>query len=193
MENVADEQSLPSSNNSEIPTAESFARLLPTLYYSVNRILEDCWPAFSKKVGLVLLALDSSTMTDNEGKYLTVGDIARLFRQGFVVSESSVKSEASKVKNDLFALNFIRIEGGKDHIHLTPKGEAEARRLLTTATGMVEETLKVLDLGEQRQLLNFAARMLVRAKTPEEGVQSGDANAHEKKSQGTGMGKKIAG
>jgi hypothetical protein len=166
MENPAGERTLPVGNDSEMPTAVSFVKLLPTLYYAVNRVLDDCWPAFSKKVGVVLLALDSSTMTDSEGKYLTVGEIAKLFREGFVVSESSVKSEASKVKNDLFALDFIKIQGGRDHIHLTKKGEAEAGRLLATATGIVQDTLSVLDPGEQRQLLNFAGRMIATIKKP---------------------------
>jgi hypothetical protein len=166
MENPAGERSLPTGNDSETPTAASFVKLLPTLYYPVNRVLDDCWPAFSKKVCVVLLALDSSTMADSEGKYLTVAEIAKLFKEGFVVSESSVKSEASKVKNELFDLDFIKIQGGRDHIHLTPKGEAAAGRLLATATGIVQDTLKVLDPAEQRQLLNFAVRMLETIKKP---------------------------
>jgi hypothetical protein len=166
MEIGTNEQSLPSGNEQQAPTAASFVNLLPTLYYAVNRVLEDCLPAFSKKVGVVLLALEGSSLIDEEGKYLTVSEIASLFRERFVVSESSVKSEASKTKNDLFELKFIRIEGGKDHIHLTPKGEAEARRLLSAATAIVQDTLQVLDAGEQRQLLNFAERLIATMKKP---------------------------
>jgi hypothetical protein len=166
MENPANEHSLPSGNDPATPTALTFINLLPTLYCAVNRVFEDCLPTFSKKVGVVLLALESSTMVDEEGKYLAAGDIAKLFQEKFVASESSVKSEASKVKGDLFALDFIKIQGGRDHIHLTPKGEAAARRLLVTATPIVHDTLKVLDPQEQRQLLNFAERMIATIKKP---------------------------
>ena len=161
MENPENQQVLTSGNNTEAPTARELVKLLPSLYYAVNRVLEDSAPAFSKKVGVVLLALENSPQADDAGKYLTTGDIAKLFRESFVATESSVKSETSKVKNDLFALNFVKIEGGKDHIHLSAKGEEAMSQLLKTASGILRDALSMLDADEQRQLSGFAARMML--------------------------------
>jgi hypothetical protein len=160
MENRSEQSELPSSKNPEAPTAREFAKLLPPLYYAVNRILEDSAPSFSKKVGVVLLALQNSSQKDEVGAFLTTGDIARLFRETFVATESSVKSETSKVKNDLFALNFVKIEGGKDHIHLTVRGEEAASLLLSNAAEILRDSMTVLTDDDQRALLAFAERMM---------------------------------
>src|SRR5579863_6914431 len=120
MENTGDEQQLLFSKNVDAATIAAFAQMLPALYYGVNRVLDVCAPALPRKVLVVLFTLASSTTKDEVGKFITTGDINRTFRDWFVVNESNVSSDVSKVKDALFDLNFIKIEGGKDHIHLTP-------------------------------------------------------------------------
>jgi hypothetical protein len=161
METVGEKRNFPAETEGDRQIELALAGCLPSLFYAVNRVLEESSPAFSKKVGVVLLAFENASQQDEVGKYLTTADIANLFRDTFVASESSFKSEASKVKNDLFALNFVKVEGGKDHFHLTAKGESAAKELLRAASTHLREALQVLSPAEQRQLLNFAERLIV--------------------------------
>jgi hypothetical protein len=154
------EQLLPDNNGGDAPAAEQFAELLPVLYYGVNRVLDICAPAHSRKVVVVLWALASASAEDKTGKYLTTQDIARTFRDWFVVSEANVSSEVSKVKKDLFDLNYIKIEGGHDHIHLSRDGEEAMHRTLTKARTLLQEVLGVLNPGEQLLLAVLTRRML---------------------------------
>ena len=160
MEKPGEEQGLPVSNAVGSSTVASFAELLPALYYGVNRVLDVCAPAVSRKVIVVLWALAGSGTDDKAGKYLTTPDIAKTFRDWFVVSEGNVSSEVSKVKRELFDLNYIKTEGGHDHIHLTDDGQKAMRDAVTKATSLLQETLGVLKPGEQVVLADFAKRML---------------------------------
>jgi hypothetical protein len=169
MENPAGGQKLSSGNDADallLPELDRFVALLPELYYAVNRVLEDCTPRFSKKVGVALWALGSSTKADNVGQYLTTGDIVKTFRDWFVVSEPSANSQVSKVKTDLFDLQFIKIEGDRDHIHLTQKGEDAVSQMLSVARKVLRDTLGVLTPEEHRVLLDFARRMIATRKPP---------------------------
>jgi len=166
MANADGEKILPTGNGAGSPNIDAFAELLPALYYGVNRVLDTCAPAYSRKVIVVLWALSGSDTEDTVGKYLTTPDIANTFRDWFVVSESSVSSEVSKVKRELFDLNFIKIEGGQDHIHLTQRGDDAVRGTLAKATSLVQETLRVLSPDEQLVLADFAKRMLKTVRKP---------------------------
>jgi hypothetical protein len=166
MENHGDEQQLLFTKNVDAATIEAFAQMLPALYYGVNRVLEVCAPAVHRKVLVVLFTLSSSTSKDDVGKFITTGDINRTFRDWFVVNESNVSSEVSKVKDALFDLHFIKIEGGKDHIHLTEKGNEALRGALARARAILSETLDVLQPEEQNQLKDFAGRMLRTIRKP---------------------------
>jgi hypothetical protein len=145
---------------------QQFVGLLPVLYYRLNRILDSSAPSLSRKVMVVLWAASSSDTKDDVGKFITMADINRIFREWFVVSENNVASEVSKVKNELFNLNFIKIEGGRDHIHLTQKGDEAARLTLKKAAAIVQETLDVLAPDEQALLSEFAGRILSSMRKP---------------------------
>jgi hypothetical protein len=166
MEINGEEHVLPSGNGAETPTPDDFVKLLPTLYYAVNRVLEDCIPAFSKKVAVVLLAFENTTTVDETGKYLATADIATMFLEKFVASEKSVKSETSKVKGDLLHLKFVKIEGDRDHTYLTPRGEQAVAKVLEAAAPIVRETLASLSPEEQRTLWNYIQRMIATIKKP---------------------------
>ena len=169
MENSGDGQVLPTPNDAyEIsePELDRFVALLPELYYAVNRVLEDCTPHFSKKVGVALWALGGSTKRDDVGQYLTTSDLVTTFRDWFVVSENSANSEVSKVKTDLFGRQYIKIEGDRDHIHLTTHGEDAIRQMRVVARKVVRQTLDALTAQERGVLLDFANRMIATKKPP---------------------------
>jgi hypothetical protein len=148
------------------PAIEFFIALLPELHYAINRVLEDCTPHFSKKVGVALWALDASKEVDRLGRYLTTRQLVATFRDWFVVSEKSANSEVSKVKADLFDREFVTIDGGLDHIHLSQKGEAAVQELMGKARDVLEVTVNVLEPHEQLLLLNIAQRMIATKKKP---------------------------
>jgi hypothetical protein len=169
MSNLPQEQSFPVGKDGERPqkpAIEYFIALLPELYYGINRVLEDCTPRFSKKVGVALWALDASKEEDRLGRYLTTSQLVSTFRNWFVVSEGSANSEVSKVKRDLFDLDLIEIRGGIDHIHLNEKGEAAVRELMAKAREVLEITINVLENHEQLFLLNIAQRLIATKKKP---------------------------
>jgi hypothetical protein len=169
MASPGEKQILPAGkdqHSSNFPELNKFVTLLPELYYAVNRVLEDCTQHFSKKVGVALLALESSTQEDSIGKYLSISDLNRIFRDWYVVSENSAGSQVAKVKSDLFDLGFIKIEGGADHIHLTAKGEEAVQRMHAVAINVIAPSVGVLSPDEQRILLDFAKRMIATKKPP---------------------------
>ena len=87
MSNLPEKQSLPVGKGSTIqqrPAIEFFIALLPELYYAINRVLEDCTPRFSKKVGVALWALDASKDVDKMGKYLTTSQLVGTFATGLL-------------------------------------------------------------------------------------------------------------
>lgn len=158
---------------------ERLAALLPELCYAANRLLEDCTPQFSKKVGVALWALGGSTKSDDVGRYLTTSDLVGTFRDWFVVSPDSANSEVSKVKADLFGRQFIKVEGDRDHIHLTPKGEDAVREMHGIARAVVGQTVSGLSPDERRTLIDFAARMIATRKPPARETSPGIANKKE--------------
>jgi hypothetical protein len=169
MENLGDGQVSPSDNDEGlIATREldRFVALLPELYYAVNRVLEDCTPQFSKKVGVALWALGGSAKVDDVGQYLITSDLVKTFRDWFVVSPESANSQVSKVKTDLFGLQFIKIEGDRDHIHLTPRGEEAVHQMHLVARKVLRQTLVALTEQERGVLLDFAQRMIATKKPP---------------------------
>jgi hypothetical protein len=169
MENSGDGQLLPTGNtggDSVAPEVEAFVVLLPELYYAVNRVLEDCTPKFSKKVGVALWALGGSLKEDSIGRYVTTSDLVKTFRDWFVVSADSANSEVSKVKTDLFGRQFIKIEGDRDHIHLTQSGQEAVRQMHAVARSVVRQTLAALTTDECKVLLNLAQRMIATKKPP---------------------------
>jgi hypothetical protein len=169
MENPEDGKVLtPGNGTDDFETAEldRFVALLPELYYAVNRILEDCTPHFSKKAGVALWALGGSTKTDDVGAYLSTNDLVKTFRDWFVVSEASANSEVSKVKTDLFGRQFIKVEGDRDHIHLTGRGEDAVRQTHSVARVVLRQTLGALTAEERGVLLEFARRMIATRKPP---------------------------
>jgi len=169
MENSGDGQKLPSRKEaSELsdPELDRFVALLPELYYAVNRILEDCTPHFSKKVGVALWALGGSKKRDDVGQYLTTSDLVTTFREWFVVSENNANSEVSKVKTDLFGRQFIKVEGDRDHVHLTKAGEDAVRQMHAVARSVLWQTLDALTAQERDVLFDFAKRMIATRKPP---------------------------
>jgi hypothetical protein len=169
MENPDDGKVLPSRNESDEasqPELDRFVALLPELSYAMNRLLEDCTPKFSKKSGVALWALRASAKLDDIGQYLTTGDLVTTFREWFVVSEKSANSEVSKVKTDLFGKQLIKIEGDRDHIHLTELGEAEVREMQVVARKVLQQTLDALTPQERSILFDFAKRMIATKKPP---------------------------
>jgi hypothetical protein len=182
MENSGGGQGLPSGNDGEAPPYPEIDRLvslLPELYYAVNRVLEDCTPHFSKKVGVALWAFGASAKSDDVGPYLTTSDLVRTFRDWFVVSAESANSEVSKVKTDLFGRQFIKVEGDRDHIHLTSRGEEAAFQMQQIARSVVAQTVRGLSADECRTLLDFAARMIATKKPPARETLPGIANKTE--------------
>jgi hypothetical protein len=167
MASPSEKQILPAGKDQD-PSKSSelgkFVSLLPELYYAVNRVLEDCTPQFSKKVGVALWALESSKQEDSIGKYLTISDLNRTFRDWFVVSEGSAGSQVAKVKSDLFDLGLIKIEGGSDHIHLTAKGEEAVRQMHAIAMNVIAASVGVLSPEEQRLLLDLAKKLIATKK-----------------------------
>lgn len=175
MENPNSEQQLLFGSTVDAETIAAFAQMLPAVYYGINRVLDVCAPTLSRKVIVVLFTLASSTTRDEVGKFITTADINRTFRDWFVVNEGNVSSEVSKVKDALFDLNFIKIEGGKDHIHLTASGETALREALGKATVILGETLTVLKPDEQRLMKDFAGRMLKTIRKPVVKEEQGQA------------------
>jgi hypothetical protein len=169
MATLGNKEVFPTSNDAEpqrAPELDQFIALLPELYYAVNRVLEDCTPRFSKKVGVALWALAGSKKEDSLGKFLTTHDLVTTLRDWFVVSEASASSGVSKVKDDLFDLQYIRIEGGSDHIHLSESGEKAFREMTAIARRDLGVTIAALKLEEQAVLLDFARRMIATRKKP---------------------------
>jgi hypothetical protein len=170
MATLGNKQVFPASNDVEPlsapPELDQFIALLPELYYAVNRVLEDCTPRFSKKVGVALWALAASKKEDSVGKYLTTHDLVTTLRDWFVVSEASASSGVSKLKDDLFGLQYIRIEGGSDHIHLSESGEKAFREMTAIARRDLGVTISVLKPEEQAVLLDLARRMIATKKRP---------------------------
>src|SRR5580693_5217382 len=163
MANLGDKRGLPDGNRNDgarLAELDKFITLLPELYYAVNRVLEDCTPHFSKKVGVALWALSGSQRFDSLGSYLTTSDLVTTFREWFVVSESSAGPEVSKVKSALLDLQYIKIEGGADHIHLNEKGAGAVRDMFTIARRVLGDTVKTLKFEERQLLLDFAQRMI---------------------------------
>jgi len=169
MENLSDRQKLQDRNDSPQPPGPEFDELislLPKLYYAVNRVLEDCTPRFSKKVGVALWALAGSKKQDTLGYFLTTHDLVDTLRSWFVVSETSASSAVSKVKDDLFGLDYIRIEAGNDHIHLSENGQKAFLEMTATARKILQDTVGVLGPSERTLLLDFAKRMIATQKKP---------------------------
>lgn len=166
---MGDKQIFPSANDNALlktPEFDQLIALLPELYYAVNRVLEDCTPRFSKKVGVALWALAGSKNEDPFGKFLTTHDLVTTLRDWFVVSETSASSAVSKVKEDLFGLQYIRIEGGNDHIHLTENGVKAVSEMTAVAKRVLGITLRVLTPEEHILLLDMAKRMIATKKKP---------------------------
>ncbi len=161
---------MPTSKNAAPPKGpdiDTFVALLPELYYAVNRVLEDSAPGLSRRVGVALWALGGATKVDDVGNYLVTSDLVTTFLQWFVVSEENASSVVSKVKAELFDIHqFIKVEGGRDHIHLTPKGEEAVRQMIAKAKKIVQSTVAALGPDEQRALLDFAVRMIATQRKP---------------------------
>jgi lysophospholipase L1-like esterase len=140
---------------------EQFVALVPEMYYGANRLLEESTGAhFSKKDGVALWALAGANQRDEVGPYMTISELVATFTDWFVVSDERASSVFSKVKKDLMDVNYVKIEGGTDHVHLTPKGEQTVREMIARATDLVKSTISVLSLEEQRSLLRFAQLMI---------------------------------
>jgi hypothetical protein len=138
-----------------------FVALIPDLYYGANRLLEESTGTlFSKKDAVALWALAGATRRDEVGLYLSNSELVATFREWFVVSSERASSVVSKVKKDLIDLNYIKIEGGTDHIHLTTKGEHAVREMIGRATNLVSSTIIALGPEERRFLLNSARLMI---------------------------------
>jgi hypothetical protein len=177
MEDPVDRQQLPLGKPSEAPTEEeldSFISLLPGLFYGVNRIMEDSAPLLSsgengprvsRKVVVALWALRAATLSDSTGRYLTTSDLVATFRDWFVVSEDNASSFVSKVKTKMFDDHqYISIQGGRDHIHLTEKGEAALAQMVDSAKRIIESAISPLHQEERQELLRFAQRMVDNAR-----------------------------
>jgi hypothetical protein len=192
MATASQKQELPDDKNVPPPTdeeLESFLSLLPSLVYGVNRILEDSAPQFSAKDGprpisrkviLALLALGAASSADSQGKFMTTADLVNKFREWFVVSEESANSVVSKTKAKMLDDHqYISIQGGRDHLHLTEQGEAALRQILNNARTVVADTLKALHPEERKALLDFAQRMIAAShlKKPPAGVTQPPENS----------------
>lgn len=119
----------------------------------------------SRKVVVALWALGSATTSDSVGRYLTTSDLVAIFREWFVVSDENAGSAVSKVKAQMLDDHqYIAIAGGRDHIHLTEKGETALRQMMSTAKTVIGATVATLSFKERRDLLDFAQRMIAAAK-----------------------------
>jgi len=158
---------LPEHNDSRPSDLDGFVELIPALYYAINRVFEDSTaPAFSKKVGVVLWILGSSTTADAVGKYLTTAELVAKFREWFVVSEKSAGPEVSRAKKELLDDNYIMVVGGNDHLHLTALGEEALRELRTKARESLRTTLVNVHPDDRAQLLAIATRLITAQKLP---------------------------
>lgn len=117
-------------------------------------------PAFSKKAGIVLWALDQATAVDDMGSFLTTPEIAERFRMWSVVSPQSAGAEVSKVKADLFDRNYIMMAGGRDHIHLTASGKEAVKNMRERVASAMGESLKTLDQADRRVLPRLIGALL---------------------------------
>ena len=141
-------------------TTDLYLHLFPSVYYLVNRILEDCTPQFSKKVGVALWALSTSAKADKLGPYLTTSDLVKTFRAWFAKSESNASTEVSRVKNDLLTKCLIKVEGGPDHIHLNDAGDEVVRQMMDTARGIIGEITNVLSPDEALVFYKLAKKVI---------------------------------
>lgn len=139
---------------------DRFVDLVPVLHYAMNRVLDYASPQFSRKVVIALWALNTSPQKDDLGRFATTANLVKTFREWFVVSEKSANSVVSKVKNELWVLGFIKIEGGNDRIRLSSKGESAVKDILTRAKDLLGLTVSALIVDEQTRLLDFALRMI---------------------------------
>ena len=146
--------------------AEALVELLPAVYYLANRILDEASSAYSRKVLVALWMISSSKQEDQFGTYITTSEMVALFRDWFVASDFSVRSEVSKVKRDLFYLGFIKIEGGHDHIHLSSSGEEASTSAISRVVASVKPLLADLKIDEQRSLVGVMQRILSRVRGP---------------------------
>jgi hypothetical protein len=137
-----------------------FVALVPRLHYAVNRVLDESAPQFSRKVMVALWALAHSKREDRVGTYVSFSDLYTTFRDWYVVSENTAMSQVSKVKRELFDLEFIKIEGGSDHIHLTERGSQVVEQMFSRMNDLVGAAIGVLNPEEQQLLLDFAKRMM---------------------------------
>jgi hypothetical protein len=144
---------------------DGFVELIPALYYAVNRVFEDSTaPSFSKKVGVVLWTLGSSTTSDSVGRYLTTAELVAQFREWFVVSEKSAGPEVSRAKKELLDGGYIMVVGGNDHIHLTTRGEDALLDLRAKARETLRATLVNVHPDDRAQLLEIATRLIIAQK-----------------------------
>jgi len=150
---------IPANVSDSSPRLDEFVNLLPEVYSIVNGIVEDCSP-HSKRVGLALLAIAASSRSDNVGRYLTHMDLVRAFREWFAIAENSASSQVSKTKAHLFGLEYIKIEGGVDHIHLSYKGEEAVSLMIARATSLIGAAVGDLRPEERRILLDLAKRII---------------------------------
>jgi hypothetical protein len=150
------------SSGDEARAAEidKLVALLPELYSAVSRVLDESAPHLSRRVGLALWALRNSTREDDVGKYLTTSDLTMTLRKWSVVSEESAGSAVSKLKAELFDHQYIKIEGGRDHIHLSGNGIDAVRKMIARAKRATEATVGVLKPEEQSVLLDLSKRMM---------------------------------
>jgi hypothetical protein len=169
--------------NAAIPTElDAFVELIPALYYAINDVFEESTaPDFSKKVGVVLWILHGSQTTDNQGKYLTTSELVERFRDWFVVGEKNAGPEVSKAKSALLDGDYIMIAGGRDHIHLTSKGEKAVLDIRAKAKEALRGSLARLSSDDREQLLEIASRMVALKKMPPapENQQSFDFGSEE--------------
>jgi len=140
--------------------------LLPDLYYAVNQTLERCTPGFSKKTGVVLWVIASSTAEDEQGPFRLYGEICDRLADWFAMKRENARSEVAKAKRILMNKGLIFIAGRNDHVHLTPQGVDYVSRMRQVAKETVKEALGVLEPSEQIQFVNFVERLITLRKPP---------------------------
>ncbi len=163
MQITGDKQDLPSGKNGSTRSdaaLDAFVALFPMLYSSVNRVLEEGTPGFSKRVGVALWAISSSKFEDNTGKYLTPRQLNVEFRQWFAQSEKTVASQVSKTKADLLDLDFAIIQGGSGRLHLTEKGKLAAHQMMSRVKEALQSALGGFSEAEQKTLFDLCRRMV---------------------------------
>jgi hypothetical protein len=169
---LAIEQNPPRRHNGNI---DEIVRILPTFYYAVNKVLEDCTsPDLSKKSGVVLWLLASAHRQDQKGDYLTNADLVQRFQEWNVVKPENASSEVTKAKKELFNLDYIEVSGAPDHIRLNENGKRRAHKMYDAARSIVQETIAVLSARELALLLELANRMISGRKPPESVRHAGD-------------------